>query len=73
MMIVCGLVFLVSGLISALDQDWRNTSIADISVVLVFAPALAERWVQQIIPVNLHVLYAVLRLAGPYLSGYWYR
>ena len=70
-MIVAGLLFVVSAISSLVIQDWRNVTIAMILVVLVFAPILAERWVNLIVPTSLQVQYALLLLTGPYLGGYW--
>ncbi len=70
-MIVAGLLFVVSAISSLVIQDWRNVTIAMILVVLVFAPILAERWVNLIVPTSLQIQYALLLLTGPYLGGYW--
>jgi hypothetical protein len=52
-MIVAGLLFVVSAISSLVIQDWRNVTIAMILVVLVFAPILAERWVNLMVPTSL--------------------
>ncbi|GAA4471364.1 hypothetical protein GCM10023190_00400 [Enteractinococcus fodinae] len=65
------MLFAGSAVLALIAQDWRNFSIALIATILVFAPLLAERWVNLQVPLSIQLQYGLLLLTGPYLGGYW--
>lgn len=70
-MIVAGLLYIGSVIVSLILQDWGNLVIALILVVLSAVPLCTERWVGLKLPLNIQIQYGLLILAGPYLGGYW--
>lgn len=70
-MIIAGLLFIGSAIVSLILQDWGNAANALILVVLSAVPLFTERWVDLKLPLNIQIQYGLFILAGPYLGGYW--